>query len=218
MIVDQKKRNGGRLIKYGRRSEGADKEPLLLGGLYAAAWIGTHGNAWLYYPPLVVFGEGRPNTFGDLLGGDVVTGDFPYIKPNLPENNPTRRAFLSEPYPDVAQPGLLLITALAPVYLTGSFGNVTYNDTYFASAGLDLAVDSTSSLLDTLLDTMTAASFAVLADMTSFHTVLISQAVVERLYPTLTGFEESRVTRDYVDGSTIEDRRNQTYLASDTIH
>ena len=199
------------------RSEGAEKEAILFGGLYTAAWIGTHGNAWLYYPPLVLFGDGRPNTLGDLIGGDFEALELPYIKPNLPENNPTRRAFLTEPYPDVAHPGLSLITALAPVYLTGNFGNVTYNETYFASAGVDIAVESTSSLLDTLLDTMTASSFAVVADM-SFHVVVISQTVVERLYPTLTGFEEARVTYSYADGSIIEDRRNQTYRVSDTLH
>lgn len=34
--------------------------------LYTAAWIGTKGEAWLYYPPLTVYGH--PLNFGDVLG------------------------------------------------------------------------------------------------------------------------------------------------------
>jgi serine/threonine protein kinase len=199
------------------RSEGPSKEPFVFDTLYAAAWIGTYGNAWVYYPPMSVFGDGHPYGLGDALGGNAESHGWPFVDPNLPENNPTRRTFLAEPYPDVARQGLSLITALAPIYLTGTFGNYTYNDTYFASTGVDIAVDSTSSLLDTLLDTMTNSSFAVLADMT-FKTIVISQTVVERIYPSRTGFEESRVAYDLTDGSIVEDRRNQTYMVSDTIH
>ncbi|KAI2506326.1 hypothetical protein MHU86_8157 [Fragilaria crotonensis] len=217
-IVDRRTAEKNWMIPHQNgRSEGADKEPLVFESLYIAAWIGTYGNAWLYYPPVLDFGEGRPFNFGDLVGSDFYTLDLPYIKPNLPENNPTRKAYLAEPYADVAQPGVSVITALAPIYFTGTFGNHTYNDTYFASAGLDIAVNSTSTLLDTLLDTITNSSFAIVVDI-NFHMIVISQTVVERLYPTRTGFEASRVTYDRVDNSTIEDRRNQTYLVSDTIH
>jgi serine/threonine protein kinase len=199
------------------RSEGDEKESYEFDSLYAAAWIGSYGNAWLYYPPLTVFTDGHPMTSGDIIGGDFETHDLPYIKPNLPENNPKRRAFFRSPYPDVAQPGLSLISAIAPVYFTGSFDNYTYNETYIASAGVDIAVLSTSNVLDILLDQMTASSFAIIIDM-NFNAIVISQAVVERLYPKLTGFEKARVTYNIVDGSTIEDRRNQTYLVSDTIY
>jgi hypothetical protein len=86
-----------------------------------------------------------------------------------------------------------------------------------ASTGVDIAIQSTSSLLDTLLDKMTASSFAILVDL-NFQAIVISQSVVKRIYPTRTGFEESRVTYSLVDGSVVEDRRNQTYMVSDTIH
>ena len=200
------------------RSEGPEKAPFLFDSLYAAAWIGSYGNAWVYYPPFRVFGEGHPTTMGDVLGDEIESHDLPFVKPNLPQNNPGRKAFLGAPYPDTARPGLSLITAMAPIYFTGTFGNYTYNDTYIASTGVDIAVDSTSSLLDILLDRLTASSFAILVD-TDFRSIVISQAVVERIYPSRTGFEESRVTYNQgVNGSILEDRRNQTYLVSDTIH
>ena len=139
------------------------------------------------------------------------------MEPNLPEFNPDRRALLRNPYPDVARPGLSLITASAPVYYNGTFGNYTYNDVYIASTGVDIAVDSTSTMLDILLDKMTATSFAIIVDR-EFHSIVISQTVVDRLYPKMTDSEEYRVVRNRVDGSIIDDRRNQTYLVSDTIH
>jgi serine/threonine protein kinase len=199
------------------RSEGKEKAPFRFSTLYTAAWFGTHGNAWMYYPPFTAFSNGHPLTMNDVIGGDFMSHELPFVKPNLPKNNPSRKAFLVKPYPDTAQPGLSLITAMAPVYLNGKFGDYTYNDTYFASTGVDIAVVSTSTLLDELLDKMTELSFAILVD-TSFGPIVISQAVVDRIYPERTGFEVSRVTYDLVDGSTLEDRRNQTYLVSDTIH
>jgi serine/threonine protein kinase len=199
------------------RSEGPADEPFLVDSLYTAAWIGTYGSAWVYYPPMTVFSAGHPMTFGDVVGGDSESHELPFVKPNLPSNNPTRRAFLGDPYADFARPGLSLITAMAPIYFTGTFGNYTYNDTYIASTGVDIAIQSTSSLLDTLLDKMTVSSFAILVDL-NFHAIVISQTVVNRIFPTRTGFEESRVTYSLVDGSVVEDRRNQTYLVSDTIH
>jgi hypothetical protein len=59
--------------------------------LYTAAWIGTKGEAYLYYPPLRVYGH--PLGFGDVLGAQYVSQDTPFIKPNLPENNPERYDF-----------------------------------------------------------------------------------------------------------------------------
>lgn len=199
------------------RSEGPENEPFVVDSLYTAAWIGTYGSAWVYYPPMNAFSSGHPMTFGDVIGGDSKSHDLPFVKPNLPRNNPTRRAFLGDPYADLARPGLSLITAMAPIYFTGTFGNYTYNDTYIASTGVDIAIQSTSCLLDTLLDKMTVASFAIIVDL-NFHAIVISQTVVERIYPRRTGFEEARVTYSLVDGSVVDDRRNQTYMVSDTIH
>lgn len=201
------------------RSEGPAKGPFPFASLslYTAAWIGTNGSAWAYYPPLSVFGNGHPFGMGDVVGGFLDAAGLPFVSANLPENNPSRRVAFADPYPDVARPGLSLITAMAPVYFTGIFGNFAYNDTYIASTGVDISVASTSSLLDVLLDRMTASSFAVLVNL-NFDTIVLSQTVVERLYPPLTGMEEIRITRSDADGSILEDRRNRTYLVSDTIH
>jgi len=199
------------------RSEGPDKEPFLFDSLYSAAWIGTYGDAWAYYPPFRVFGQGHPLTLADLIGPHTGSHEYPFVEPNLPKNNPKRRTFFRNPYPDAAQTGLSLITVLAPVYFTGNFHNYTYNQTYIASTGLDIAVSSVSSLLDILKDTLTLRSFAMVVD-TSFNTIVISQSVVELIYPERTGFEDVRVTYSIADGSILEDRRNQTYLVSDTIH
>jgi hypothetical protein len=56
--------------------------------LYTAAWIGTHGEAWLYYPPLRVYGH--PLGFGDVLSGQYDSHDEEFVRPNLPMNNPER--------------------------------------------------------------------------------------------------------------------------------
>jgi hypothetical protein len=56
--------------------------------LYTAAWISTKGEATLYYPPLRVYGH--PLGLGDVLGPQYDGRDAPFIKPNLPENNPER--------------------------------------------------------------------------------------------------------------------------------
>lgn len=199
------------------RSEGPAKEPFLFESLYTAAWVGTFGISWAYYPPLTVFSDGHPFGMGDVVGDTLDANVLPFVKPNLPENNPSRRSFFVDPYPDTARPGLSLITAMAPIYFTGNFGNFTYDDTYIASTGVDISVASTSSLLDVLLDRMTAKSFAILTNM-NFDPIVLSQTVVERLYPPLTGFEDVRITYNDVDGSIVEDRRNKTYRVSDTIH
>jgi hypothetical protein len=199
------------------RSEGPAKEPFAFESLYTAAWIGSNGSAWAYYPPLNVFSDGHPFGMGDVVGGFLDTSELPFVNGNLPENNQDRRALFANPYPDAARPGLSLITAMAPVYFTGTFGNFTYNDTYIASTGVDISVALTSSFLDVLLDRMTASSFAILVNL-NFDTIVLSQTVVERLYPPITGLEEIRVTYNKADGTIVEDRRNKTYLVSDTIH
>jgi hypothetical protein len=56
--------------------------------LYTAAWIGTKGEAYLYYPPFRVYGH--PLAACDVVGPQYESQDAPFIKPNLPENNPER--------------------------------------------------------------------------------------------------------------------------------
>lgn len=118
--------------------------------------------------------------------------------------------------PDTALEGVALITATAPVYYTGTFRGYEYNDTFVASLGVDMKVTAVSALLHVLEDSLSPTSFGLLVD-SSFNTIVISQKVVQRIYPERTGMEESRVVYDLVDGSIVSDRRNQTYLPSDTI-
>lgn len=183
--------------------------------LYTAAWIGTKGEAWLYYPPLRVYGH--PLGFGDVLGSHYESQDEEFVQPNLPQNNPTRISYFTKPYPDSAVPGLSLITAQAPVYLTGTFGGYEYNETYIASTGVDIAVSAVSSYLDILQDRLTPGSFGLLVDAASdFTTVVISEHVVRKIFPAKTRMEPSRVTYD-PNGEIVQDRRNQPYQPSDTI-
>jgi hypothetical protein len=197
------------------RSEGPTKEPFRFEKLYVAAWIMTKGEAFLYYPP--GFGASHPYNAGDITGPLWNSSEYEWVYSNYPQHNPTRQAKFSAPYPDVSIPGLSLITAMVPMYYTGNWFNYTYNNTYLATIGIDIAIDSVSSLLDELQGTMTAGSFAFLVD-SQFRIIVISQSTVEKIYPSRTGFEESRVTYDYLDGSSItQDRRNQTYRPSDTI-
>ena len=217
-IVDRKSKTKYWWISHENgRSEGPEKAPFRFDALYSAAWIGSYNDAWAYYPPFnKKQGGGLPFNIGDALGDQVSCRTCPFVEPNLPENNPRRRAFLTSPYPDVAQTGLSLISALAPVYYTGIFRNRTYNDEYIASTGLDIEVESVSSLLDVVNGRLTNGSFGLLVDM-ELNVIVISQEVVEIIYPSRTGFEDERIAYDVSDGSVLDDRRNQTYLVSDTI-
>lgn len=102
------------------------------------------------------------------------------------------------------------------MYFTGEWRGNQYNNTYLASTGVDIAVSAVSTLLQDLEGTLSEGSFAFLVDM-DFNGVVISQESADRIYPERTGVEESRVTYDLASGSIVSDRRNQTYLASDTI-
>ena len=204
------------------RSEGPSKATFEFDQLYVAAWIGSYGEAWMYYPPLHVYGH--PLVFSEILGDAYDSHEEEFVKPNLPLYNPTRQAFFTSPYPDTAVPGLSLITAMAPVYYTGQWQGYSFNQTYMASTGVDIAVSSVSTLLAELEGTLTPGSFACLVDIERFRIIVISQSTVSKLYPTHTGMEESRVTYDltsldeFGNPAILSDRRNQTpYLVSDTI-
>jgi hypothetical protein len=109
-----------------------------------------------------------------------------------------------------------MISAIAPVYFSGSFMGYEYDDTYIGTVGMDISISAISAFLDVLQDSLTPMSFGMLVD-DSFNTIAISQEVVKRIYPERTGMEEERVTYSPADGSIVSDRRNQTYLTSDTI-
>jgi Protein tyrosine and serine/threonine kinase len=118
--------------------------------------------------------------------------------------------------PDLAVPGLALISAIAPFYYTGNFLGYEYEDTYIGTVGVDIAVNAVSAFLDVLQDSLTPMSFGLLVDA-NFNAIVISQEAVNRIYPERTGMEPERVTYNLNDGSIVHDRRNQTYLPSDTI-
>ena len=216
-IVDRKSKTAYWYVSHENgRSEGQKKEPFRFNSLYSAAWIGSWGEAWAYYPPSNAKAGGLPTTLADVIGPFYQCHDCPFVLPNRPENNPEKRAYLTSPYADVAQTGLSLVSAIAPVYFTGTFRNHTYHDTWIASTGVDIEVSSVSSLLDDLRGRLTKGSFGLLVDL-DLNVIVISQAVLEMIYPRLTGFEKERITYDVATGSVLVDRRNQTYLVSDTI-
>ena len=150
----------------------------------------------------------------DTVPDNTTTHDTPFVIANLPFNNPNRTAQFTKPYPDIAQTGVSIISALAPVYYTGTIANATFEDAYVASTGLDIHVDSISEMLDIATE-LTKSSFALLVDF-DLDVIVISQDVVEVLYPPRTGSEVERATHDLV-GNLAEDRRNVTYRVSDTI-
>ena len=196
------------------RSQGDKKVPLVFDILYNGAWLISYADSILYYPPLTVYDH--PLTFGDRVGTNFNSHDAPFSKPNFPENNPDRVAKFSDPYPDTAVPGLSLVSAIAPIYYTGSFRGYEYNDTYVASVGLDISMASISSFLDVLTDSLTPGSFAMLVN-SDLNTIVISQEVVKRIYPERTGMEEERISYGPDGVTVLNDRRNQTYQPSDTI-
>jgi hypothetical protein len=197
------------------RSEGRFKEPFRFDKFYLAGWFIMHSDLNIYYPPLNVLKEGHPFTLDEVVGEGFTAHEAAYFKPALPEYNPNREALFSSPYPDDAQLGKSLISAIAPVYYTGNFSGFTYNDTFMGVVGMDIAVDSISSFLDALEGTIAPSSFSMLVDG-NFNTIVISRNTTARIYPERTGMEPERVT--YApDGNIIQDRRNATYLPSDTI-
>jgi uncharacterized protein len=194
-IVDRRAVESNWFVSHqnGRRVQDSQSE---IPKLYTAAWIGTYGEAWLYYPPLTAYGPAH--SFGDVLGHHYDSHSEEFVEPNLPRNNPQRKAYFTKPYPDTAVPGLSLITAQAPVYYNGTFRGVQYNDTYVASTGVDISVSSLSTILLGLEGTLSPGSFACLLSALDFHIVVVSQSTVHNFCPSLTGNEDSRVTYDAV--------------------
>ena len=181
-------------------SEGDKKEPFAFDSLYTAAWATTWGGGAMYYPPLSVYGH--PLTLGDVVGNEYSSREERFVVPTLPEVNPERNAVFTKPYPDTAVPGLALITAAAPIYFTGEYHGYTYKDTFIGTTGVDIAVTSVSSYLNVLEDSLTPNSFGVLVDK-DFSTIVISQTVVDRIYPKRTGME-GKGYRNYVCGGALK--------------
>lgn len=206
-LVDRRSREAQWYVSHQNgRSEGPGKQPLPAEKLYTAAWSVSWGDALPYFPPLTVYGEGSPLNLGDSVGPTYNGREDPTPTAAITDN-PNRSAKFVNPYPDVAQPGVALISAVAPIYYTGMFDGNQYNDTYIGTAGVDIALASVSSVFGDLEGSLTEGSFAFLVDTQTFSVIAISQSVVEKIYPDRTGFEEARP----------DDRKNQTYLVSDTI-
>jgi hypothetical protein len=206
-LVDRRSREAEWYVSHQNgRTEGFGKAPLPAEKLYTAAWTVSWGDVLPYFPPLVVYGEGSPLTMGDSVGPAYNGREDPTPASGF-KDNPNRLAKFINPYPDVAQPGIALISAVAPIYYTGTFEGYQYNDTYIGTAGIDIALKSVSSVFGDLENALTDDSFAFLVDTLTFSVISISQTVVKYIYPERTGFEEERP----------EDRRNQTYNVSDTI-
>ncbi|CAB9510617.1 acid type B receptor subunit 2 [Seminavis robusta] len=207
------------------RSQAPGMEPLVFESLYMAGYVLSWADSIWYYPPLSVYGH--PFSIADVLGGNFDSHGIVTGAGFLPDENPHHLSAFYGPYPDIGVPGLAIITATTPIYYTGPltyYDDTTsttttywYNDTYIAHAGLDIPMDSVSVLLEDLQDTLAEGSFALLTN-TTLSPIAISQSVVEKIYPARTGWEESRVTYQLADGSIVDDRRNQTYLVSDTLH
>jgi hypothetical protein len=164
----------------------------------------------MYYPPFQKFApEQTALTLADVAGGGFNgrTDGASFTEMAWPENNPNKTHVFLSPYPDQAQIGESTFTLIAPVYLTGEFVGNIYDDTFFGTAGIDIKTSAVSALFTDLDDHLTRNSFALLASVEDFSVIAISQYAVTQIYPFLTGMEESRP----------EDRRNVTYMPSDTI-
>ena len=175
-----------------------------------AIWVHSYADAIMYYPPFQKFApEQTALTLADVAGGGFNgrTDGAGFTEMAWPENNPNKTHVFLSPYPDQAQVGESTFTLIAPVYLTGEFVGNIYDDTFFGTAGIDIKTSAVSALFTDLDDHLTRNSFALLASVEDFSVIAISQYAVTQIYPFLTGMEESRP----------EDRRNVTYMPSDTI-
>lgn len=193
------------------RSSLSDEEVIAI----SAIWVHSYSDAIVYFPPFQKFAPflAPPNqtalTLADMAGGGFNgrTDGASFTEMAWPENNPSKTHVFLSPYPDQAQIGESTFTLIAPVYLTGEFVGNLYDDTFFGTAGIDIKSSAVSALFTDLDDQLTRNSFALLASVEDASVIAISQYAVTQIYPTLTGTEDSRP----------EDRRNVTYMPSDTI-
>ena len=98
-IVDRKAKESAWWVDHQNgHSEGSKKEAFKFDALYVAGWILTPlSGANVYYPPMWVYGQGKPLTLGDIVGEYVDTSDAPYVKPASPEMNPERVPLFTAP-------------------------------------------------------------------------------------------------------------------------
>ena len=242
-IVDRKSIESEWYVRHQNgRSEGPHIPKLDFDRLYTAVWINTRNDASVYYPPMNRV-LGMPYTFGDAIGGNFSfkplfdlfwTGGPDNGPPTASPIPPGRISFFGPAYSDLVHPGLIMISAYAPIYYTGTFRNTTYDDYLIGVAGSDINVTAISNVLSDLENTLTNKSnnsFAMVvtneripetetgAPYRIWTPTIISQHAVGRIYPKRTGMEPQRVVYA-ADGSgeIVVDRRNATpYLTSDTF-
>jgi len=145
-------------------------------GFYAAAWIGTNGEVWSYYPG---FNQIWPDHhFGDFVGGDYNGRDDIFVKATLPSQNPLRRPLWTQPYLDPAGAGNM-ISAITPIYFNGPFRGHTFNDEYVAATGIDILLIYMESLVASVKPTASALPLVIDDDA---HLVSAPSEVVEAIF------------------------------------
>jgi hypothetical protein len=97
-IVDRKsKERSWRKDHQIGESQGGEKEPFMFDALYVAAWLVSYGQVCIYYPPMNTLSNGKPFTMPDVVGSHYDSHEDAFVKPNLPENNPERKAMFTAP-------------------------------------------------------------------------------------------------------------------------
>jgi hypothetical protein len=81
------------------KSQGDEKEPFMFDALYVAAWLVSYAEVVIYYPPMNTLQGpmGVPLTMADVVGSHYASHEDAFVKPNLPANNPERKAKFTAP-------------------------------------------------------------------------------------------------------------------------
>jgi hypothetical protein len=170
------------------RTEGPDKDTMPYHALYTSAWSLSPSDVLATFPPFT-YEYGHPFTIADIVKGNFSYATIPDFLPiGWPFAHRTdparlRDALIALPYADLWHPGRAILSALAPVYYTGTWQNYTYDDTFITTMGLSVELDSIARVLDHYEDTLAKGSFALLVDTETFRVASISQSVVRKIYP-----------------------------------
>ena len=81
------------------KSQGDEKEPFMFDALYVAAWLVSYAEVVIYYPPMNTLSTPilTPFTMADVVGSHYDSHEDAFVKPNLPANNPERKAKFTAP-------------------------------------------------------------------------------------------------------------------------
>lgn len=145
-------------------------------GFFAAAWMGTNGEVWSYYPGFNQVWPGH--FFGDIIGPSYNGREDIFVRPTLPVNNPLQKSTWTQPYVDPAGAGNM-ISAITPVYFDGEFRGHVFRDEYVASTGIDILLMYMEQLVSQLKPSASALPM-VLDDQG--HIVSAPPEVVEVIF------------------------------------